>query len=228
MADTKNVYEQLEELKEKLNEANKPRTLVEQLANDDPAVIEVVKNAKRVWRYRGDKSELKRRNKKKYQRSIVAFCLLAIYLIVPFLFITKPLGWVLPIVTCITCIGQAILLFLKMKPSEYELQYNSIPSFWKYAEYDDNEIVCATKDKWWVVTLRIVLLIIPIALGAEMLLFLEGFWKIAGYVMIILCSVLWLPFKDNTIYGYQLHFVDDKNDIEYHLLKDFIGRNNLQ
>ena len=228
MADTKNVYEQLEELKEKLNEANKPRTLAEQLANDDPAVIEFVKNAKRVWRYCGDKSELKRRNKKKYQRSIVAFCLLAIYLIVPCLFITKSLGWVLPIVTCITCIGQTILLFLKMKPSEYELQYNSIPSFWKYAEYDDNEIVCATKDKWWVVTLRIVLLIIPIALGAEMLLFLEGFWKIAGYVMIILCSVLWLPFKDNTIYGYQLHFVDDKNDIEYHLLKDFIGRNNLQ
>ena len=228
MADTKNVYEQLEELKEKLNEANKPRTLAEQLANDDPAVIEFVKNAKRVWRYCGDKSDLKRRNKKKYQRSIVAFCLLAISLIVPFLFITKSLGWVLPIVTCITCIGQAILLFLKMKPSEYELQYNSIPSFWKYAEYDDNEIVCATKDKWWVVALRIVLLIIPIALGAEMLLFLEGFWKIAGYVMIILCSVLWLPFKDNTIYGYQLHFVDDKNDIEYHLLKDFIGRNNLQ
>ena len=228
MADTKNVYEQLEELKEKLNEANKPRTLAEQLANDDPAVIEFVKNAKRVWRYCGDKSDLKRRNKKKYQRSIVAFCLLAIYLIVPFLFITKSLGWVLPIVTCITCIGQAILLFLKMKPSEYELQYNSIPSFWKYAEYDDNEIVCATKDKWWVVALRIVLLISPIAVGAEMLLFLEGFWKIAGYVMIILCSVLWLPFKDNTIYGYQLHFVDDKNDIEYHLLKDFIGRNNLQ
>lgn len=65
MADTKNVYEQLEELKEKLNEANKPRTLVEQLANNDPAVIEFVKNAKRVWRYCGDKSELKRRNKKK-------------------------------------------------------------------------------------------------------------------------------------------------------------------
>ena len=228
MADTKNVYEQLEELKEKLNEANKPRTLAEQLANDDPAVIEFVKNAKRVWRYCGDKSDLKRRNKKKYQRSIVAFCLLAIYLIVPFLFITKSLGWVLPIVTCITCIGQAILLFLKMKPSEYELQYNSIPSFWKYAEYDDNEIVCATKDKWWVVALRIVLLIIPIALGAEMLLFLEGFWKIAGYVMIILCSVLWLPFKDNTIYGYQLHFVDDKNDIKYHLLKDFMQRNKLK
>ena len=56
MADTKNVYEQLEELKEKLNEANKPRTLVEQLANNDPAVIEFVKTAKRVWRYCGDKS----------------------------------------------------------------------------------------------------------------------------------------------------------------------------
>ena len=88
MADTKNVYEQLEELKEKLNEANKPRTLVEQLANNDPAVIEFVKNAKRVWRYCGDKSELKRRNKKKQQRSIIAFFLLAIYLIIPFFFVT--------------------------------------------------------------------------------------------------------------------------------------------
>ena len=109
MADAKNIYEQLEELKEQLNEANKPHTLDEQLANNDPAVIEFVKNAKRVWRYCRDKSELKRRNKEKYQSSIVAFCLLAIYLIVPFLFITKPLGWVLPIFTCITCIGQAIL-----------------------------------------------------------------------------------------------------------------------
>ena len=89
MADTKNVYEQLEELKEKLNEANKPRTLVEQLANDDPAVIEFVKTAKRVWRYCGDKSELKRRNKKKQQRSIIAFFLLAIYLIIPFFFVTN-------------------------------------------------------------------------------------------------------------------------------------------
>ena len=93
---------------------------------------------------------------------------------------------------------------------------------------DDNDIVCATKDKWWVIALRIVLWLIPIALGAEMLIFLEGFWKFAGYVMIILCSVLWLPFKDNTIYGYQLHFVDDKNDIEYHLLKDFMKRNKLK
>ena len=228
MADTKNVYEQLEELKEKLNEANKPRTLVEQLANNDPAVIEFVKTAKRVWRYCGDKSELKRRNKKKQQRSGIAFFLLAIYLIIPFFFVTKPLGWVLPIFSCITCIGQAILQILKMKPSEYELQYSHIPSFWKYAELDDNDIVCATKDKWWVIALRIVLWLSPIALGAEMLIFLEGFWKIAGYVMIILCSVLWLPFKDNTIYGYQLHFVDDKNDIEYHLLKDFMKRNNLQ
>ena len=228
MADTKNVYEQLEELKEKLNEANKPRTLVEQLANDDPAVIEFVKNAKRVWRYYGDKSELKRRNKKKQQRRSIVFFLLAIYLIIPFFFVTKPLGWILPIFSCITCIGQAILQILTMKPSEYELQYSHITPFWKYAELDDNDIVCATKNKWWVVTLRIALLLIPIALGAEMLIFLEGFWKIAGYVMIILCSVLWLPFVDNTSYGYQLHFVDDKNEIEYHLLKDFMKRNKLK
>ena len=219
MAEPKNVYEQLEELKEKLNEVNKPRTFAEQLANDDPAVIEFVKNAKRVWRYYGDKSELKRRNKKKQQRSIIAFFWLAIYLIIPFFFVTKPWGWILPIFSSFVCIGQAILQFFKMKPSEYELPYAQIPSFWKYAELDDNG---------WVIALRIALLLIPAALGAELLIFLEGFWKIAGYVMIVLCSALWLPFQDNSIYGYRLHFVDDKNDIEYHLLKDFMKRNNLQ
>ena len=71
MADTKNVYEQLEELKEKINEANKPRTLTEQLANDDPAAIEFVKNAKRVWRYHGEHSDFDRKIKALQKRGLI-------------------------------------------------------------------------------------------------------------------------------------------------------------
>ena len=228
MADNKNVYEQLEELKEKLNEANKPRTLGEQLANNDPAIIEFVKSAKRVWRYYGDKSKLKRENKKRFRFNIVRFCVLVILLIVPFLFITKPLGWILPIFSCITCIGQAVLQGLQMKPSEYEVQYDLIPAFWKYAEYDDNDIVCATKNKWWVIVLNIALLIITVAIGVEVIVFLGYVGWVVG-APIMLSSLLVLSFfGDNTIYGYELHFVDEKNDIEYHLLKDFMQRNKLK
>lgn len=225
----KNVYEQLTDLQNQLAEMqSKPRTVQDLIDENDPKIIEFVKNARRVWRYSGDTSELKRENKRRRRKFIIGFFVLTILLIVPFFFITQPFGWILPIFSSTVCIGQGIYQALIFKHREYELQYSQIPSFWKYAELDDNDIVCATKDKWWVIALRIVLWLIPIALGAEMLIFLEGLWKIAGYVMIILCSALWLPFKDNTIYGYQLHFVDDKNDIEYHLLKDFMKRNNLQ
>jgi hypothetical protein len=225
----KNVYEQLADLQNQLAEMqSKPRTVQDLIAEDDSKIIEFIKNARRVWRYSGDTSELKRENKRRRRKFIIGFFVLTILLIVPFFFITQPFGWILPIFSITVCIGQGIYQALIFKHREYEVPYDQIPSLGRYAELDDNDIVCATKDKWWVIALGIVLWLMPIALGAEMLIFLEGLWKIAGYVMIILCSVLWLPFKDNTIYGYQLHFVDDKNDIEYHLLKDFMKRNKLK
>ena len=160
--------------------------------------------------------------------SIIAFALLAIYLIVPFFFITKPYGWILPVFSGIVCICQGILQVFKMKAREYELKYTDIPSFWRYAEFDDNDIVCATKDKWWVILLRVCVLLIPIAISVEMFLFLDGIWKFLCWIPGVLFSLLMLPFRDNTIYGYRLHFIDDKNDIEYFHLKEFMTRNNLK
>ena len=115
-----------------------------------------------------------------------------------------------------------------MKPREYELKYNDIPSFWRYAEFDDNDIVCATKDKWWVILLRVCVLLIPIAISVEMLLFLDDLWKLLSLLPGSFSVLLTSFFKDNTIYGYQLHFVDDKNDIKYFHLKEFMARNNLK
>lgn len=226
---SKTVFEQLEEVQKELKDLkDKQKTLVDQLNEDDPQIIEFVKTAKRVWRYSYEKSDLRRKNKTNKKMSIIAFALLAIYLIVPFFFITKPYGWILPIFTCVVCICQGVLQVFKMRVREYELKYNDIPSFWRYAEFDDNDIVCATKDKWWVILLRVCVLLIPIAISVEMLLFLDGTWKFLGWLPGVLFSLLILPFRDNTIYGYQLHFVDEKNDIKYHHLKEFMTRNNLK
>jgi hypothetical protein len=225
----KNVYEQLTDLQNQLAEMQlKPRTVQNLIAEDNPEIIEFVKNARRVWRFGGEKSELKRENKKMRRRCITALCLLGLYFIVPFLFITKPFGWILPIFSSIVCIGQAFLEFHIMKPREYEMPYDQISVFWKYAEYDDNEIISATKDRWWTVTLRIALFIIPFVLGIEMLVFFFDSWGAFAFCIVLWSAIPWAFLLDNTIYGYQLHFIDDKNDIEYDLLKDFMERNNLQ
>lgn len=229
MSENKTVFEQLEEVQKNLKELKeKQKSLVDQLNEDDHKIIEFVKTANRVWRYSHEKSDLKRENNKNKKMSIIGFILLAIYLTVPFFFITKPFGWILPVFSVVVCVCQGILQIFKMKPREYELKYNDIPSFWRYAEFDDNDIVCATKDKWWVILLRVCVLLIPIAISVEMLLFLDDLWKLLcllpGSFSVLLTSF----FKDNTIYGYQLHFVDDKNDIKYFHLKEFMTRNNLK
>ena len=229
MSENKTVFEQLEEVQKELKDLkDKQKTLVDQLNEDDPKIIEFVKNANRVWRYSGEKSDLRRENNKNKKLSIIRFILLAILLTVPFFFITKPYGWILPVFSVVVCACQGILQIFKMKPREYELKYNDIPSFWRYAEFDDNDIVCATKDKWWVILLRVFVLLIPVAIGIEMFLFLDGLWKIIGWFPAGLSPLLILPFRDNTIYGYQLHFDDDKNDIEYIHLKEYMTRNNLK
>ena len=226
---SKTVFERLEEVQKELKDLKeKQKTLVDQLNEDDPKIIEFVKTANRVWRYSYEKSDLKRKNSKNKKISIIGFVLLAIYLTVPFFFITKPYGWILPVFSGLICICQGVLQAFKMKPREYELKYNDIPSFWRYAEFDDNDIVCATKDKWWVILLRVCVLLIPIAISVEMLLFLDDLWKLLSLLPGSFSVLLTSFFKDNTIYGYQLHFVDDKNDIKYFHLKEFMARNNLK
>ena len=229
MSENKTVFEQLEDVQKDLKELKeKQKSLVDQLNEDDPKIIEFVKTANRVWRYSYEKSDLRRKNNKNKKISIIGFILLAVYLIVPFFFISKPYGWILPVFSVIVCICQGTLQIFKMKPREYELKYNDIPSFWRYAELDDNDIVCATKDKWWVILLRVCILLIPIAISVEMLLFLDDLWKLLSLLPGSFSVLLTSFFKDNTIYGYQLHFVDDKNDIKYFHLKEFMARNNLK
>ena len=148
MTDTKNVYEQLEELKEKLNEANKPRTLVKQLANDDPAVIEFVKNAKRVWRYHGEHSDFNRNLKKVKKRGIIYLLLLSLQLTLPFLLVSAtPYAWILVAINSMLCLGYgAYSGYRFFKKREYEIPYDKTCGFGQYNEYDDNGIIISTEN----------------------------------------------------------------------------------
>ena len=59
MSENKTVFEQLEEVQKELKDLKeKQKTLVDQLNEDDPKIIEFVKRANRVWRYSYEKSDL--------------------------------------------------------------------------------------------------------------------------------------------------------------------------
>ena len=95
MSENKTVFEQLEEVQKELKDLKeKQKTLVDQLNEDDPKIIEFVKRANRVWRYSYEKSDLKRKNNKNKKISIIGFVLLSVCLILPFFVITKPYGWI--------------------------------------------------------------------------------------------------------------------------------------
>lgn len=230
MAETKNVYEQLEELKEKLNEANKPRTLVKQLANDAPAVVEFVKNAKRVWRYHGENSDFNRNLKKVRKRGIIYLLLLLLQFALPFLLVSAtPYAWILVAINSMLCFGYGAYSGYKFfKKREYEIPYDKTCGFGQYNEYDDNGIIISTENGALLKAFKLLTELMPIAI------FVFSFFCLgttSGFIAFILCLTR-IPlsaarFSDSGM-GYTLFFVDDKNEIEYHLLKDFMKRNKLK
>lgn len=230
MGDTKNVYEQLEELKEQLNEANKPRTLDEQLANNDPAMIEFVKNAKRVWRYHGEHSDFDRNLKKVKKRGIIYLLLLSFQLVLPFLLVSAtPYAWILVAINSTLCLGYgAYSGYRFFKKREYEIPYDKTCGFGQYNEYDDNGIIISTENGTLLKVFKLLTELMPavILLSSFFCLGTAG-----GFITFILCMTR-IPlsaarFSDSGM-NYTLFFVDDKNEIEYHLLKDFMKRNKLK
>ena len=230
MADTKNVYEQLEELKEKLDEANKPRTLVEQLANDDPAMIEFAKNAKRVWRYYGEHNDFKRNLKKVKKRGIIYLILLSFQFALPFLLVSvTPYAWILVVLNSMLCLGYGTYSGYKFfKKREYEIPYNKTCGFGQYNEYDDNGVIISAENGALLKAFKLLTELMPVAIFVFSFFCLN---EIGGWIVLFLCC-LYIPlsaarFSDSGM-SYTLYFVDDKNEIKYHLLKDFMKRNKLK
>ena len=236
MADTKNVYEQLEELKEKLNEANKPRTLVEQLVNDDPAVIEFVKNAKRVWRYHGEHSDFNRNLKKVKKRGIIYLLLLSLQLALPFMLVSATLyAWILVAINSMLCLGYGTYSGYRFfKKREYEIPYDKTCGFGQYNEYDDNGIIISTENGALLKAFKLLmeLMLAAIFVFSFFCLYVIGDLNVIGGLIVFFLCFLRMTLSAARFFdsgmGYVLYFVDDKNEIKYHLLKDFMKRNKLK
>ena len=229
MAETKNVYEQLEELKEKLSEANKPRTLVEQLASDDPALIEFVKNAKRVWRYHGEQSDFNRKIKKLQKRGIFLILWLLAQISYTCLMVSIPYAWLIISINAVMCLGYGIYKgrhFFKKR--SFELAYEDMKNM--HCEYDDNGIVKFTKLPFVERVLRVVTFIVMPLSCVVFLILSDNLMSVVWFVSLFslfFCSIPLTILSDSGI-SYVLFFVDDKNEVEYHLLKDFMKRNKLK
>ena len=229
MADTKNVYEQLEELKEKFNEANKPRTLDEQLANNDPAVIEFVKKAKRVWRYHGEHSDFNRKIKALHKRGIFLVLWLLMQIAYTFLMIYVPYAWIIISINAAICVGYGIYkgrCFFKRR--SFELEYDGMQNM--HREYDDNGIVKFTKLPFAERVLKVVTFVIMPSSCVVFLILSNNLMSVAWFVALFSLSLCPIPLNilSNSGISYVLFFVDDKNEIKYHLLKDFMKRNKLK
>ena len=229
MADTKNVYEQLEELKEKLNEANKPRTLVEQLANDDPAVIEFVKNAKRVWRYHGENSDFNRKIKALHKRGIFLVLWLLMQIAYTFLMIYVPYAWIIISINATICVGYGIYkgrCFFKNR--SFEIAYDGMQNM--HCEYDDNGIVKFTKLPFAERVSKVITFVIMPLSCVVFLILSDNLMSVVWFVALFSLSLCPIPLNilSNSGISYVLFFVDDKNEIEYHLLKEFMKRNKLK
>lgn len=234
MENTKNLYEQLADLQNQLKEMQqRPRTLQEQIDENDPVIIEFVKNANRVWRYQGEKSDLKRETKKLKRRGIVLTIWLLIHFTYPFLLISIPYAWIIISINAIVCLIYGIYDVRKFfKKRAFELPYEDIKSR-MCCEYDDNGIIKSAKAPLVSCVLKVVVFIIlPIAIAVFLMLSypnIDEFGWVAVYVLAALAvfSPILIPLNDHRVF-YELYFICDEKEIKYVHLKDFMKRNNLK
>lgn len=230
MNENKSVFEQLEVLQLELQKLkSKQRTLTDQLDENDPIVSEFIKTANRKWIYNGDKSDLTRKNNRNKIKYIFRFILLSLYFAVSCLFIAKPYGWIITLFGCLICICEIIMHIRMIKSNKYELDYNAIVNKWEFSETDDNGIISCVKNKWWFSFLNVLIIFLPFIL--DICFNLWKFWSqysIAGILIAIPLSMINTFLFRNTQFRYSLHFIDEKNDVEYANLKEFMQRNNLK
>lgn len=201
-----------------------------QKASADPTVIEFVKTAKRVWRYCGEYSDFNRNLKKVKKRGIIYLLLLSFQLALPFLLVSAtPYAWILVAINSMLCLGYGTYNGYRFfKKREYEIPYDKSCGFGQHNEYDDNGIVISTENG---ALLKVFKLLTELMPAVIMLFSFFCLGTAGGLITFILCLTR-IPlsaarFSDSEM-DYVLYFVDDKNEIEYHFLKDFMKRNKLK
>ena len=159
-----------------------------QKASADPAVIEFVKTAKRVWRYCGEYSDFNRNLKKVKKRGIIYLLLLSFQLALPFLLVSAtPYAWILVAINSMLCLGYgAYSGYGFFKKREYEIPYDKTCGFGQYNEYDDNGIIISTENGALLKAFKLLTELMPLAIVVFSLFCLND---ISGWIVIFLCCL---------------------------------------
>ena len=235
MNENKTVFEQLADVQQELQDIKtKQRTFDDQLRENDPKIINFIKEAKRIWRYSGEKSDLRRENNRFRKKTILRCIMLLVQVVIPLCFITVPYVWISFTFSGIVAILGSIYFIAQSKDSPYQMEYSEMEKerWWNVYDFDDNDIICQSREKGIFKALRILMYLVPI-LNAICLLFFGGFigentWAyICGFFEVLLMS-FGVVFFNSSGKGYQLYFINEKNEVLYYHLKEFMTRNNLK
>ena len=236
MAD--NVFDKLDEQSEILaridkNTANESSTVEEMIRTNDPRMIEFVKTADRVFVYRGDKSELNRKNKKCRISCIKKMILALIQIATVLSAIYVPYMWCVLILNLIVY-SYPIYKAITFKPSAYKIKYDD---FVKRSDgiYDDNGIMCGNDDeKWYFMLLKIAVIVVPFGNALALWLLPSLLGELHIY-MIVLAALDFIAgyiairvFSERHSRYYGIYFIKDDISVPYEHLKDFMQRNNLK
>ena len=222
MSRNKTVFERLDAIQQELDKLNaQGQNLSDQLRGSDPVLTEFIKSAKRVLRYCGEKSQLRKENNRRKVAGIVWIVIAILQFFLSF-FLNGDFLWLIILVGVngVLFIG---LEFVEMQPYLYEVEYGKRLPFWRKAEKDDNGIINQISLKWWAVAVICVEVITFFILSICMM----SSNPTIGFLMLF-CAGIVSRFLSTRTRGFEVHFVDGENDVEYYLLKEYMRRNNLQ
>ena len=236
MAD--NVFDKLDEQAKVLARIDKntseTSSAVDEMLKTNPSELaEFVKSADRVFIYRGDKSELNRKNKKNHIADIKRLVLSLIQITTVLSAIYIPYMWCVLILN-LFIYAYPIYKAVTIKPLPYEMKYDEMDKT-SNGIYDDNNLLCGNdEEKRCFKILRVASIIMPY-LNAVSLWILPAVAEIAHIYLLVCVGVDFICGLSSTaIFNhavncrYALYFVKDSLSIPYEQLKVFMKQNNLK
>ena len=188
----------------------------------------IVRNATRVWRYHGEKSDFRRETNKIKKRGIFLMIVLFLNIVFPFLLVSEPYYWIFATINAIISTGYAVYSGYRFfRKRNYEEPYGTKCQFWQRNDYDDNGIAIITDDLWIFKLLKIIVLIImPVV---SMILSIVSEFSLFGFIYMMIIAVLMpLSIAAQSGLGYNLYFIDGETQVPYDHLKGFMKKNNLK
>lgn len=234
--ENKSIYDQLDEINEKQDEIleavnhrtplNRNATVNIDITKATNAMCEsIVKNAIRVWRYHGEKSDFRRETSKIKKRGIFLMSVLFLNVVFPFMLITEPYFWIFAIINAIINISYGVYSGYRFfRKRNYEEPYGTKCQFWQRNDYDDNGIAIITEDKLLFKLFKVLTLIILPAISGVL-----SFQEFSAFPFaVILWFLIGPSIVLNSGLGYNLYFIYGENQVPYDHLKGFMKKNNLK